>query len=351
MCGRNGDMKKTYQKCGFTVVCCLAVVTASACSNKASSKEDNKSNYVIQEIIATDQPEDLHENQEKSDLVNEEIESSELSGLDKKEIESMEPFIASDASSASTSASASGIIESKELVVLGSVYQPDSVEVMDNDMVQYISTLPAGSNISMHSFNAATLSACFTSEEISPTIFNRMENKSFSEGCTTKITSLRYIRVLHYGFDGEIYVGELIVNQKIEKDIIEIFKELFDAKYPIEKMLLIDEFDADDNLSMEANNTSSFNFRMVDGTTSLSKHAYGLAIDINPMYNPYVRTVNKQEVVVPVNGTEYADRSLECEYYIKKDDVVYKIFNEHGFTWGGDWTSSKDYQHFQKVFQ
>jgi hypothetical protein len=177
-----------------------------------------------------------------------------------------------------------------------------------------------------------------------------MENKSFSEGCTTEIKSLRYIRVLHYGFDGNIHIGELIVNQMIESDILEIFKELFDAQYPIEQMILIDEYDADDNLSMEANNSSCFNFRMIDGTTNLSKHAYGLAIDINPLYNPYIRTINDELVILPSNSMEYADRSLECEYYIKKNDVIYKAFASRGFTWGGDWTSSLDYQHFQKVF-
>jgi hypothetical protein len=113
-------------------------------------------------------------------------------------------------------------------------------------------------------------------------------------------------------------------------------------------MVLVDEYDADDNTSMAANNTSSFNYRNVDGTDHLSLHSYGLAIDINPLYNPYVREMDGKTVITPENGAEYADRELDCPYYIKKGDPIYEIFIEHGFTWGGEWKNQKDYQHFQK---
>jgi hypothetical protein len=338
-------MREAYRKYGFTVICCAIALTTSACSNVSSSK-DNKSSYVINEIIASQAPSDQPKVDDSTTPLMEDVVSKGIMGFTQHEVVENEVIILSDASSVSEN-----LNKSNHQSVLGSVYEPNSIEIVDNEAVKLINSMPVESIIKMYMANAATLAQCFTSQEITPTIFNRMENKSFSEGCTTELSNLRYIRVLHYGFDGEIHIGELIVNQMIETDILEIFKELFDAKYPIEQMVLIDEYDADDELSMEANNTSSFNFRMVAGTTKLSKHAYGLAIDINPLYNPYIRSVNGEQSISPDNATEYVDRSLDCKYYIQKDDVIYNIFSKHGFTWGGDWTSSLDYQHFQKVFQ
>lgn len=234
---------------------------------------------------------------------------------------------------------------------IGNVSNVDETESVDSKTVSLINSMPARSTVKVLTVNAATLSACFFSCPITKEIFSRMQGKSFGENCTTDIDSLRYVRVLHYGFDGEIHIGELVVSEKIEEDIIAIFKELFDLKYPIEQMVLIDEYNGDDTLSMEANNTSSFNFRVVDGTSTLSKHAYGLAIDINPLYNPYVKTINDEVIVAPENGREYVNRSLDCNYYIRRDDAIYTAFISRGFTWGGDWNSAKDYQHFQKVFE
>lgn len=163
---------------------------------------------------------------------------------------------------------------------------------------------------------------------------------------------LRYMNVLYYDFHGEIQTGELICNKGIAQDLVEIFYELYLNEYQIEKIRLIDEYGGDDTASMEDNNTSCFNYRVVDGTTSLSKHALGCAIDINPFYNPYV-VFNKDgsgETYISPKGSEvYADRSQNFPYKIDENDLCYKLFKEHGFTWGGNWNSSKDYQHFQKV--
>lgn len=188
----------------------------------------------------------------------------------------------------------------------------------------------------------------FYSEVITQEIKDRIVGKSYGESCDLPYDDLRYVKVLYWGFDGEPHSGELIVNKAIEEDILEIFKELYDQQYPIEKMVLVDEYDADDNISMAADNTSAFNYRVVDGTDHLSLHSYGLAIDINPLYNPYVREMDGKTVILPVNGAEYSDRTLDCRYYIKKDDICYEAFISRGFTWGGDWKSQKDYQHFQK---
>ena len=161
---------------------------------------------------------------------------------------------------------------------------------------------------------------------------------------------LRYVHILHYDFEGNPTEGELICNKFIAGDLVEIFYELYRNEYQLEQVHLIDEYDGDDTASMEANNTSCFNYRVVEGSTSLSKHALGLALDINPFYNPYI-TYNEDgsENVSPEGSEIYADRDVSFPYKIDENDLAYKLFKQHGFTWGGNWNSSKDYQHFQKV--
>lgn len=162
---------------------------------------------------------------------------------------------------------------------------------------------------------------------------------------------LSYVHVLHYDFEGQIQEGELICNQVIAQDLVEIFYELYECRYPVEKIRLIDEYNADDEASMADNNTSCFNYRTVPGSTKLSNHSYGFAIDINPLYNPYVRTRDGKELISPDNAVPYADRSADFPHKIDRNDLCYRIFIEHGFTWGGSWNSSKDYQHFEKRVQ
>ena len=114
-------------------------------------------------------------------------------------------------------------------------------------------------------------------------------------------------------------------------------------------MRLIDEYDADDERSMQANNTSCFNFRAIAGSTKLSKHSQGLAIDINPLYNPCVKQrKDGRTVVQPATGRKYANRNKRWPYMIVKDDLCYRLFIEHGFKWGGSWRTTKDYQHFER---
>ena len=154
--------------------------------------------------------------------------------------------------------------------------------------------------------------------------------------------------MLHIGFDGETHIGEMIVNQEIAEDILEIMSELYKQEYPIEKMALIDAYGADDESSMSDNNTSAFNYREIAGSSKLSRHALGLAVDINPKYNPYVKEKNGEYLVSPANGAAYADRSQEFPYKIAEGDLCLRLFLEHGFTWGGSWNSVKDYQHFER---
>ena len=193
------------------------------------------------------------------------------------------------------------------------------------------------------------------SETIAPALSLQATNiVSDEEEIAISYEELSYMNVLYYDFNGEVQTGELICNQKIAQDLIEIFYELYQNEYQIEKIRLIDEYGGDDTASMLDNNTSCFNYRAVDGTSSLSKHAIGCAIDINPFYNPYV-VFNKNgsgETYISPEGSEiYADRSQNFPYKIDENDLCYKLFKEHGFVWGGDWNSCKDYQHFQKVVE
>ena len=188
----------------------------------------------------------------------------------------------------------------------------------------------------------------FYQQEITDDIFARIEGKSFKANCITSREDLRYLRVLHYNKDREILEGELICHKDIADDLLAIFQELYKAKYPIERMKLVDEYEADDEASMRANNSSAFNFRYISGTKSLSRHSRGMAVDINPLYNPYVRYRGGRTLVEPANAKPYVDRSKDFPYKIVKGDLCYRLFKKYGFTWGGDWKNSKDYQHFEK---
>ena len=191
----------------------------------------------------------------------------------------------------------------------------------------------------------------FYYEPLSESIKERITGISYPEtGCTVPYEDLRYVGLLYVDFDGETQTGELICNKAIAQDMVEIFYELYRNDYRIERVRLVDEYDGDDTLSMLDNNTSCFNYRVVDGTTTLSKHALGCAIDINPFYNPYI-VYNKNgsgETYISPKGSEiYADRSQNFPYKIDENDLCYKLFTARGFTWGGNWKSTKDYQHFQ----
>ena len=190
----------------------------------------------------------------------------------------------------------------------------------------------------------------FYISKITDDIFARISGKSYPENCTVPKDELRYVHIRHYGFEGEVRDGELIVNAAIAKDVLEIFEELYAVKYQIEKVRLIDEYGADDVRSMEDNNSSCFNYRTIAESSTLSNHAYGRAIDINPFYNPYVYTRSDGSLFLQPQGSEkYVDRTVDAACIIRNGDVCYNIFKKHGFSWGGDWNTKKDYQHFEKT--
>lgn len=178
-------------------------------------------------------------------------------------------------------------------------------------------------------------------------IFEKMQGKSYKENCTVPREELRYLHILHVGFDNNTHEGELIVNKRIAEDVLDIFKELYKAGYQIEKVRLIDEYNAQDELSMRDNNSSAFNFRYISYSTTLSKHAMGLAVDINTLYNPYIKQVDGRLNIEPANAVQYVDRNRQFPHKIDHQDLCYKLFTKYGFEWGGDWEDSKDYQHFE----
>ncbi len=151
----------------------------------------------------------------------------------------------------------------------------------------------------------------------------------------------------YVGFDGQAHLGEMVVHRDHADDVTGAFKELYDARWPIQRMRLVDDYRGDDNRSMAANNTSAYNCRTVAGTGEWSDHASGAAIDINPVQNPYLNG----DSLVPPAGRPFAriDRSAEADVptgAIRTGDVVTEAFDRIGWEWGGDWVSSKDYQHF-----
>lgn len=185
-------------------------------------------------------------------------------------------------------------------------------------------------------------------------IYNRINGKSYQENDNVPLESLRYLKLLHYNFDHQIQMGELIVNAARADEFLQIFKELYDAGYEIQSMFLIDNYWAgdgaeSDNASIQVNNTSAFCYRVVTGGTTLSNHAYGCAIDINPQQNPYVyQDESGNETCYHDNAREFVPRDTGLAHVITQEDICCQIFKNHGFTWGGDWNYPIDYQHFEK---
>jgi D-alanyl-D-alanine carboxypeptidase/Putative peptidoglycan binding domain len=170
-----------------------------------------------------------------------------------------------------------------------------------------------------------------------------MRAVSWRPGCPAPISDLRLITLNHWGFDGEVHAGELVVHADVADDVVGVFATLFDVGYPIRRMERIEHYGGDDDASMAADNTSAFNCRPITGGGAFSVHSWGKAIDINPVENPYVRG----DTVLPEEGRPFVDRSSSRPGVIVDGDVVTEAFAAIGFVWGGDWTRLKDYQHFE----
>ena len=209
--------------------------------------------------------------------------------------------------------------------------------------------------------------------------------KSWHEGCPVPIAELSYLVMTHIGFDGKPRIGELVLHNKLALPAIKIFADLYSQKFPIERMELIERYDANDDSSMEANNSSAFNCRDVTGKPGVySKHSYGSAIDINPLQNPYITAKGDPLKIMGWDGSEdkgvflrrsgydvkspvavfctgrptdclvlptvaaaYTDRTTNSPGYLLPDSAAVKAFTDRGFDWGGNWERLMDYQHFE----
>ena len=187
----------------------------------------------------------------------------------------------------------------------------------------------------------------FSVTTIDDTSFARMKGKTYKDNCTVPLSELRHVKVLYKNKAKQTLKGEIVCNKHIADDVAEIFYELYKANYPIEKIRLMDDYNADDETAMRDNNTSSFNFRFISHSTKVSKHGLGLAVDLNTLYNPFVLTVDGKLHVEPETALKYVDRSKNFDYKIDENDLAYKLFIQHGFEWGGHWKTRKDYQHFE----
>ncbi len=213
----------------------------------------------------------------------------------------------------------------------------------------------AGNLINMDYFDFDNPDKYFVMHDITvgDDVYNRIIGKSYRENDYVPLSSLTYITMPHYNFDGVLQMGEMIVSKDVAYDVIGVFEKLFRNKYQIYSMHLVDNYwtgdpDTTDSASIDVNNTSAFNYRTATGSSKLSNHAYGKAIDINPQQNPYVSYKSGSPKWSHSNANDYIKRDTGLAHVITHDDLAYKVFTEYGFSWGGDWNSVKDYQHFDK---
>lgn len=181
--------------------------------------------------------------------------------------------------------------------------------------------------------------------ELSATQKKQLRMKIMDKGLSMDLNDLVYVRLRYWGFDDKTHVGIVIIHRELAQDILDVFSILYQHKFPIESMKLMDNFHQDDEASMAANNTSSYNHRKVTGHPGIySQHSYGRAIDINPLQNPYV----KKSLVLPKGASAFVNRQQPSPGKITRDSLIYQAFNQRGWDWGGNWYDVQDYQHFEK---
>ena len=169
-----------------------------------------------------------------------------------------------------------------------------------------------------------------------------MTGVSWHAGCPVALSDLRAVSASYLGFDGSVHVGMMIVHRDVASQVVVVLRKLFAARFPIRRMEPVDAFRGSDYRSIEADNTSAFNCRPVAGTSRWSEHAYGQAIDLNPLENPYVSGGTTSHP----GSRRYLDRSRRLKGMVHAGDTVVRAFASVGWGWGGSWVGTKDYQHF-----
>ena len=185
----------------------------------------------------------------------------------------------------------------------------------------------------------------FESSALTVELRQKLQGSTWHEGCPVEPRNLRELKLSYWDFGGRPANGTLVVHKDAAAEVALIFRELFRHGFLIERMEPVENFGGSDDRSMEANNTSAFNCRDVTGQPGkFSNHSWGLAIDINPLTNPYV----KDQTVLPLPGRAFLDRSRAYPGAVLAGSYSVKLFRSHGWTWGGSWQDRKDYQHFEK---
>ncbi len=219
-----------------------------------------------------------------------------------------------------------------------------------------IKKIPAGTILAQEKLTKKEETSHFKSFKITKksSIYKRIKGKSFANNSYIKLNQLRYLKFVHYNYYHELQIGEMIVNKKIGKIALNIFKKMLRNGYEIKSAYLIDNYwkkggaQAADKASCIAGNTSCFCYRATVKGTKISKHATGMAIDLNPIENPYLTKKNGKWFCSYKNGKPYVNRKKHRKHMISHKDKAFKLFKKYGFKWGGDWHSVKDYQHFEK---
>lgn len=182
----------------------------------------------------------------------------------------------------------------------------------------------------------------FAVARLTPELAEHLTGNSWKEGCPVALEELRLVTVTHLNFEGEACRGELVVHAQLAQEVADIFRELYEADFPLGEVRLVEAYGCDDSASMAAGNSSCFNARPIAGTDRWSMHSYGAAVDINPIQNPYITNQ------APLPTDEFLDRENLRPGMITPGDACYNAFVSRGWTWGGHWPNP-DYQHFEKA--
>jgi D-alanyl-D-alanine carboxypeptidase len=186
----------------------------------------------------------------------------------------------------------------------------------------------------------------FSSRPLGRALRRRVSGSSWHPGCPVPLSGLRYLRIGYWGFDRRPHRGEMIVAAIAVAPVRKAFAQLYRARFPIRRMRLVDAYGASDSRSIDHDNTSAFNCRNVTGGTGWSEHAYGRAIDIDPIENPYVYPGGR---VTHAASRRYVDRSHHRRGMAYHGGVLVRAFAAVGWKWGGDWPRPTDYQHFSST--
>jgi hypothetical protein len=183
-------------------------------------------------------------------------------------------------------------------------------------------------------------------QPIDASLARTMRGSSWRPGCPVQLRDLRVVAATHWGFDGRVRLGRVIVHRDAAAGIVAVLRRLYQERFPIRRMVPVDAYRGDDFRSIEADNTSAFNCRPVAGTSRWSQHSYGRAIDVNPIENPYVAA---DGTTAHPRSAAYLDRTAYRPGMALAGGPLVRAFDAIGWGWGGRWSSSKDYQHFSQT--